>query len=102
MTTTPAQTAAPNHAPAEAFTPPSGQVWIDGALVPAAQASVSVFDHGVLYGDGVFEGIRAYHGRVLKLESHLKRLEESARAIRLDIPYSLPQLDAAVRQTLEV
>ncbi len=77
------------------------QVWINGELVPAEKASVSVFDHGLLYGDGVFEGIRAYHGRVFKLASHLKRLYASAAAIRLEIPYPVDELGQAIRDTLE-
>lgn len=77
-----------------------GQVWLDGQLVPGEQASVSVLDHGVLYGDGVFEGIRSYNGRVLKLQTHLRRFFESAKAIRLDLPYTHDQLAEAIRQTL--
>ena len=77
------------------------QVWVDGQLVPAAEASVSVFDHGLLYGDGVFEGIRAYHGKILKLRTHLQRLAESAKSIRLNLPYSLDELADATRQTVE-
>lgn len=77
-----------------------GQVWLDGKLVPAAQATVSVMDHGVLYGDGVFEGIRAYSGKVLKLRTHLNRFFESAKAIRLTLPYSADQLEGAIRETL--
>jgi len=69
--------------------------------VPIAQANVSVMDHGVLYGDGVFEGIRSYGGKILKLQTHLKRFFESAKAIRLDLPYSAEQLANAIRQTLE-
>jgi branched-chain amino acid aminotransferase len=60
---------------------------VNGTLRPAAAAAVSVFDHGLLYGDGVFEGIRAYNGRVFKLERHIERLFDSARAIRLEIPH---------------
>ncbi len=77
------------------------QVWINGELVPSAEARISVFDHGLLYGDGVFEGIRAYHGRVLKLRTHLKRLYNSARYIGLKIPYRPDQLGQALRDTLE-
>lgn len=77
------------------------QIWLNGELVPPERATVSVFDHGLLYGDGVFEGIRCYNGKVFKLATHLRRLDESARAIRLPIPYSLDELAAAVRQTLQ-
>ena len=61
-------------------------IYIDGVFYPKAEAKVSVFDHGFLYGDGVFEGIRAYHGKVFKLDAHIKRLYESAKAIGLVIP----------------
>jgi len=63
-------------------------VYVSGSFHSAADAAVSVFDHGLLYGDGVFEGIRAYNGRVFKLERHIDRLFDSARAIRLAIPHS--------------
>jgi branched-chain amino acid aminotransferase len=62
-----------------------GIVFASGKFGPAASAGVSVLDHGLLYGDGVFEGIRAYNGRVFKLERHIERLFDSAKAIRLDI-----------------
>ena len=64
----------------------SRKVYVAGKLVPAEQASVSVFDHGLLYGDGIFEGIRVYGGRVFLLREHIDRLYESALAIRLEIP----------------
>lgn len=79
----------------------SKKVWFNGQLVDQDQARVSVFDHGLLYGDGVFEGIRCYNGRVFKNATHLKRLYDSATAIRLTIPYALDELAAAVRQTLD-
>ncbi|MEQ9461153.1 MAG: branched-chain-amino-acid transaminase [Phycisphaeraceae bacterium] len=79
--------------------PTGRQVWVDGKLVPSEHAAVSVYDHGVLYGDGVFEGIRIYSGRVFKLRSHLVRLFESARAIRMEIPWTLDQLADAVKAT---
>ena len=79
----------------------SKKVWLDGKLVPAEQASVSVFDHGVLYGDGVFEGIRIYNNRILKCATHVHRLFESAHSIRLDIPYSAEQIANAITQTCE-
>jgi branched-chain amino acid aminotransferase len=65
-----------------------GLVYVSGAFRPSAEASVSVFDHGLLYGDGIFEGIRAYNGRVFKLERHIERLFDSAKAIRLEIPHT--------------
>ena len=65
------------------------QIWIDGKWYEGDQAKISVYDHGVLYGDGVFEGIRAYSGRIFRLKQHLDRLYASARAIWLDIP--IPQ-----------
>src|SRR6476661_9264078 len=67
---------------------PGGLVYVSGAFRPAAAAAISVFDHGLLYGDGVFEGIRAYNGRIFKLERHIERLFDSAKAIRLEIPHS--------------
>jgi branched-chain amino acid aminotransferase len=73
-----------------------GLVYVSGSFVPAAQASVSVFDHGLLYGDGIFEGIRAYNGRVFKLERHIDRLFDSAKAIRLEIPHSPADVCAIV------
>jgi branched-chain amino acid aminotransferase len=71
-------------------------VYVSGSFRPAADAVVSVFDHGLLYGDGVFEGIRAYNGRVFKLERHIDRLFDSAGAIRLDIGRSRPEVCAIV------
>jgi hypothetical protein len=76
------------------------KVWLNGELVEQEQANVSVFDHGLLYGDGCFEGLRAYNGRVFKLGSHLRRLYESAEKIRLTPAYSPEQVGAAVRETL--
>ncbi len=62
------------------------EVYVDGEFYPAAEARISVFDHGFLYGDGVFEGIRAYNGRVFRLDEHLDRLYRSAKALLLEIP----------------
>ncbi len=76
------------------------KVWLDGALVDQDQAKISVFDHAVLYGDGCFEGIRAYNGRIFKLGSHLNRMYESAERIRLDPPYSLQEIEQAIRDTV--
>lgn len=67
-------------------------IYLDGELVPRDEAKISVFDHGLLYGDGVFEGIRAYGGRVFRLGEHLDRLERSARAIMLEIPLSREEM----------
>ena len=72
--------------------------WIDGKIIAAEKASISVFDHGLLYGDGVFEGIRFYHGKAFRLHAHLKRLHDSAHAIGLSIPISLDTLANAVEQ----
>ena len=68
------------------------KIWLDGELVDKSQAKISVFDHGVLYGDGVFEGIRAYNGRVFRLEEHIRRLFDSAKAILLTIPYTMEEV----------
>ncbi|HEX7136506.1 MAG TPA: branched-chain-amino-acid transaminase [Vicinamibacterales bacterium] len=76
-----------------------GIVFAAGKFGPAASAGVSVFDHGLLYGDGVFEGIRAYNGRVFKLERHIERLFDSAKAIRLEIPASRDDVAELVRET---
>jgi branched-chain amino acid aminotransferase len=78
------------------------KVYINGKLFDKADAKVSVFDHGLLYGDGVFEGIRAYNGKVFRLREHLDRLYEGARAILLDVPMSREQLADAVVQTVQV
>jgi len=75
-------------------------IYIDGEYVPAENAAVSVFDHGFLYGDGVFEGIRAYGGRVFRLEDHVRRLFDSAQAIMLSIPLSQEEMALAIRDTL--
>lgn len=78
----------------------SQQVYISGKLVPKAQATVSVYDHGLLYGDGIFEGIRVYSKRVFLLPEHVRRLYDSARAIRLTIPMTPDEMTAAVEQTV--
>ena len=77
------------------------KIWLDGKLVEEADAKVSVFDHGLLYGDGVFEGIRVYDGRVFELEAHLRRLYESAKVIRLEVPMDKNKLVAAIKKTVE-
>jgi len=75
-------------------------IYLDGKYVPEEEAVVSVFDHGLLYGDGIFEGIRAYHNRVFKLSEHLERLYESARTITLEIPLSVEEMQEVVLETL--
>ena len=75
-------------------------VYINGEFVPASQAKISVFDHGFLYGDGVFEGIRAYNGRVFKLKEHIDRLYDSAKAIDLRIPISKEEFMEIILETL--
>lgn len=74
--------------------------WIDGSIVPADQASVSVFDHGLLYGDGIFEGLRFYSGTTFMLMAHLERLQQSAQAIGLALPYSCEQIATAIEQLI--
>jgi branched-chain amino acid aminotransferase len=76
------------------------KVYISGKLYDKADAKISVFDHGLLYGDGVFEGIRAYSGRVFRLKAHVDRLYESAQAIHLQIPMSREEMVNAIRETL--
>lgn len=75
------------------------KIYVNGRLVPKKDAKISVFDHGLLYGDGVFEGIRAYHGRVFMLEAHIDRLFRSAHAIVLAIPMTKAALIRAVVAT---
>lgn len=75
------------------------KIYIDGKYYSEKNATVSVFDHGLLYGDGIFEGIRAYHGRVFKLKEHIDRLYYSAKAILLDIPISHAEMMKAVVDT---
>jgi len=78
------------------------QVYIDGKFFPQSKASVSVYDHGFLYGDGVFEGIRIYNNNIFMLNEHIKRLYDSANAIRLKIPLSKTELRKAVEQAHKV
>ncbi|MEM3565835.1 MAG: branched-chain-amino-acid transaminase [Candidatus Bathyarchaeia archaeon] len=75
-------------------------VYIDGEYYPKSQAKISVYDHGLLYGDGVFEGIRAYNGVVFKLKEHIDRLYRSAHAIMLQIPITKEQMINIVLETL--
>jgi branched-chain amino acid aminotransferase len=84
----------------KASPPKSLQIYIDGEFFDQAEAKVSVFDHGLLYGDGVFEGIRFYNGRVFRMEQHLDRLWESAHSICIDIPLSREAMDEALLETI--
>jgi branched-chain amino acid aminotransferase len=77
------------------------KIWLDNKLVDEADAKITVFDHGLLYGDGVFEGIRVYNKRIFELEAHIRRLYESAKAIRLDIPMGRDKLIGAVEETVK-
>lgn len=75
-------------------------VYVDGEFYPKSQAKISVFDHGLLYGDGVFEGIRAYNGSVFKLKEHINRLFQSAHAMMFHMPMTKEQIIEAVLETL--
>ena len=83
-------------------TKPMLKIWMDGELVDEDQAKVSVYDHGLLYGDGCFEGIRVYNHRILKLDSHLKRMYRSAERIHLKPSYTIDQIEKATRETVTV
>src|SRR5437588_3860634 len=76
------------------------KIYIDGKFYSEADAKISVFDHGLLYGDGIFEGIRFYNGRVFRLEEHLERLSDSARSICLEIPMSMNEMTEALLETI--
>lgn len=75
-------------------------IYVDGKFLPESEAKVSVFDHGLLYGDGIFEGIRFYDGRVFRLEEHHDRLWDSARSICLEIPMSREAMTEALLETI--
>ena len=77
----------------------SQRIYLNGRFVDPADARVSVFDHGFLYGDGVFKGIRAYNGRVFRLGEHVERLYRSAKAIMLDVPLSPEELGQVILET---
>src|SRR6266516_4197853 len=75
-------------------------IWIDGQYYDKANAKVSVFDHGLLYGDGVFEGIRVYDRRVFRLDKHLDRLYHSAKGVWLEVPMAKVELRRLVEQAV--
>ena len=79
---------------------PDLKIYLNGQLVPASEAKISVYDHGFLYGDGVFEGLRIYNRRIFRHEAHLERLYRSAKAIWLDPPLSRDEMRAATEQTV--
>ena len=77
------------------------KIWINNKLVDESEAKISVLDHGLLYGDGVFEGIRVYNEKIFELEAHVNRLYDSAKVIRLEIPLSKKQMINAIYKTVE-
>jgi branched-chain amino acid aminotransferase len=78
----------------------SRNIWLDGKIVDESDAKISVFDHGLLYGDGIFEGIRFYNGRVFRLTEHIERLYLSAKALLLKMPWTLEEVCEATLQTI--
>ena len=87
---------------ADDYTPnPNLKIWLDGKLVSTAEAKVSVFCHGVLYGDGVFEGIRIYGGRIFECRAHMERFANSLKAIRLELPWTMSQIVDAMKDTMK-
>ena len=77
------------------------KIWMNGALVDREDAKISVFDHGLLYGDGVFEGIRLYNGRIFQCTAHLDRLYASADAIRLNVKFGRKDLEKSIKKEIE-
>lgn len=78
------------------------RVFINGKFVDSAEAVVSVWDHGFLYGDGAFEGIRSYNGKIFKLDEHLKRLYESAKSLMISIPMTIEEMAAKTKEACEI
>src|SRR3954452_3902579 len=93
--------ASPAERSSSASTKKSLKIWLDGQLVDKADAKISVYDHGLLYGDGVFEGIRVYNGKIFECEAHIERLYASAKAIRLEIPLARDEFRAAMEETFK-
>lgn len=89
------------HTESPSKIPMSAKVYINGKFYAPNEAMVSVFDHGLLYGDGVFEGLRIYNGKIFRLEQHIRRLYDSAKAICLKIPMTLAEMTAACLETLK-
>ncbi len=80
---------------------PNQKIWLDGRVVPVAEARISVFDHGLLYGDGIFEGIRSYNGRVFEGKAHLRRFFDCAKAISLQLPFTFERIEQALDEALD-
>lgn len=80
---------------------PNLKIWLNGKLVPTNEAKVGVFSHGLLYGDGIFEGIRVYHGRIFECRAHMDRFFACAKAIRLQVPWTSEQIVEAMNQTIK-
>lgn len=76
-------------------------IWIDGALLPKNEAKISVFDHGLLYGDGCFEGIRIYQRRIFKCGAHLRRIYRNAERLRMEMPYAPAEMEAMMYECIE-
>lgn len=74
------------------------KIYLNGKILPQEDAKISVFDHGLLYGDGVFEGIRAYNGKIFMLQQHMDRLYDSAKAIALKIPITKDEMAEAIKK----
>lgn len=98
MTTATARSTSPSPAAVAADRP---LVWVNGELKPKSQAMVNVYDHGLLYGDGIFEGIRVYQGRIFLCKQHVERLWRCAAAIRMTIPVSREEMVAIMRKCIE-
>ena len=96
----PARLAAMWPAPAEIGDKPL--IWVNGKMLPKSQAMVSVYDHGLLYGDGVFEGIRIYKGKIFKCQQHIDRLYHCAEQIALKIPITKEEMEAIQRECIEI
>jgi branched-chain amino acid aminotransferase len=102
ISSSPSIDAAPSTQPAPAEQESrEPMIWVNGQMLPKSQASVSVFDHGLLYGDGIFEGIRVYNGKIFKLEQHMDRLYECADKIFLDIGVSREEMVNIQRRCVE-
>jgi len=80
---------------------PNLKIWLNGRLVPTAEAKVGVFSHGLLYGDGIFEGIRVYNSRIFECRAHMERWANSAKAIRLQLPWTAEQLVQGMHDTIK-